>query len=137
MECSPRASLVVFFLILSIRLAMSLLPALFLIPALSELFPLRRSRRFNFRIPRRVLIFNRIYSGYHRWAVRWRWVVLTLFILLFGIPFFLLPDKIEKENIWAEKYNKFQKNENYSDQIRPFMDPWTGGTVRFFYKHHR
>jgi len=135
MEKSQRENLVDFFLIFSINLAMSLLTALFLIPALSEMFPLRRSRRFKFRIPRRVLIFNRIYSGYHRWAVRWRWVVLTLFILLFGIPFFLLPDKIEKENIWAEKYNKFQKNETYSDQIRPFMDRWLGGTFRLFYNH--
>src|SRR5690625_3986342 len=105
MEKSQRENLVDFFLIFSINLAMSLLTALFLIPALSEMFPPRRSRRFKFRIPRRVLIFNRIYSGYHRWAVRWRWVVLTLFILLFGIPFFLLPDKIEKEDRKSTRLN--------------------------------
>ncbi|MBY5960086.1 efflux RND transporter permease subunit [Membranicola marinus] len=135
MEKSQRENLVDFFLIFSINLTMSLLTALYLIPALSSLLSVGDQRRYIRRIPRRIRFFNTTYLSYSRFTSRHRWVIPVLFVLLFGLPFFMLPNKIEKETKWAERYNTVQENKFYADHIRPFMDEWLGGTFRLFYNH--
>lgn len=135
MEKSQRENLVDFFLIFSINLTMSLITALILIPALSSLFGVRDKVRFRRRLPARLRRINNIHLRYIGFISRYRWVVPLVFLLSFGVPFFLLPTSIDKETEWARYYNDFQEKPLYADHIRPFMDKWLGGTFRLFYNH--
>ena len=74
------------------------------------------------------------------------WKKLACFILLlaFGIPVFLLPEKIEydtkdKKKVYTatdtlliDTYNKFASNETYKEKIKPIVDKALGGTLRLF-----
>lgn len=135
MEKSQRENLVDFFLIFSINLVMSLFTALFLIPALTRLLGTGTVKPVGRKKHRRLVRFNRIHSAYYRFVTRHRWMIPTVFILLFGLPFFLLPTSVDKEGKWAHWYNAVQDKPLYSDYIRPFMDEWMGGTFRLFYNH--
>jgi multidrug efflux pump subunit AcrB len=52
--------------------------------------------------------------------------------LAFGLPLFLLPEKIEKENRWSDFYNKTLGSSFYKEKIKPHTDVWLGGTLRLF-----
>lgn len=135
MEKSQRENLVDFFLIFSINLTLSLATALYLIPAFTSLFHVHQNQPN--RSGRKKLLFsiNRMHHRYFDFVTRFRWIIPTVFILLFGLPFFLLPTTLEKESKWAKWYNALQEKPIYADHIRPFMDDWLGGTFRLFYNH--
>jgi multidrug efflux pump subunit AcrB len=68
----------------------------------------------------------------YRFIWRWRVPIIILLVLAFGLPLFLLPEKIEKENNWAEFYNKTIGSSFYKEKIKPHTDVWLGGTLRLF-----
>ncbi|MGE0089821.1 MAG: efflux RND transporter permease subunit, partial [Bacteroidales bacterium] len=53
-------------------------------------------------------------------------------ILAFGLPIFLLPNKIEGEKWCVVAYNKSLGSEFYTEKIRPITDKMLGGTFRLF-----
>lgn len=67
-----------------------------------------------------------------------------ILLLAFGIPVFLLPEKIEydtkdKKKVYTatdtlliDTYNKFASNETYKEKIKPIVDKALGGTLRLF-----
>lgn len=132
---SQRENLVDFFTIFSVNLLVSLATALVLIPALSVILGIRGRPKLRFHLSPFVRFFNRSYLAYGRMTSRFRWLIPVLFVFLFGLPFFMLPSKIEKETPWADRYNSIQEVPLYANHIRPFMDKWLGGTFRLFYNH--
>ncbi|RZK06557.1 MAG: hypothetical protein EOO43_21765, partial [Flavobacterium sp.] len=62
---------------------------------------------------------------------------LVLFtILLFGLPLFLLPEKLENnENFYEITYNSTLGSDWYNDNLRPTLDQYLGGTLRLFNKY--
>lgn len=114
-----RLNLVDFVAVVIINLTVSLAASLWLVPALIERIGLGRSERKRRRKRLRLLSkFNRIYACYIRIACRWRWSVIAVAVLSFGIPVFMIPHE------WcSEKYNK---------KIRPRVDKALGGTLRLF-----
>ncbi|CUU06170.1 Multidrug efflux pump subunit AcrB [Candidatus Kryptobacter tengchongensis] len=90
-----------------------------------------------------------IYTKILRWNLHHKWLVLSLIILLFGLPVWMLPEKIEiKEGkdsfkIFGRKislvkiaglYNKIFSSEFYSS-VRPYIDHILGGTSHLFFKY--
>lgn len=88
------------------------------------------------------------YSKYIRFAQRFRWLLIILLILAFGIPFFALPDKLgpkessfgipknDVETEWYESlYNSTLGSDFFIRKCKPFMSEWLGGTMRLFAEH--
>ena len=141
-----RENLQDFALIIIINLGVSLFVCLFLIPALIEYMQLafkpRKCRQKNFKFPkwrgkRKLICFNRFYCAFITWNIRHKFVPITFLILAFGLPIFLLPNKIKSKedrplNKPALLYNKTIGSPFYQDKIKPVTDVALGGTLRLF-----
>ncbi len=91
-----QANLTDFSLVIVINLAVSLLVALLFVPALLDKFPLGRSMTAS-SVRRRTVrraVFTRLYGRFIAWGRRHRWIFVVALVWGFGIPTFLLPDKI-------------------------------------------
>jgi multidrug efflux pump subunit AcrB len=54
------------------------------------------------------------------------------FIILFGLPLFLLPENIKGDSFFDSIYNKTFGSEYYTDKIRPHTDKYLGGVLKLF-----
>ena len=63
--------------------------------------------------------------------VRFRKTFITLLILAFGLPIFLLPSKWEGQT-W---YNNTIGSDFYQETLRPHIDSFTGGALRLFVRN--
>jgi len=150
-----RLNLQDFAAVVIINLGVSLFIALFLVPALIEKMGLLRARKAKEKkhrkwflavqhfIRRFPIYFTRYYERQIRFLVRWRVIACILVILLFGLPVFMLPDKIEPEaekletmspfqKSLIEKYNEFVAKDTYKEKVKPVIDKGLGGTLRLF-----
>ncbi len=149
MDEKIRLNLQDFAKVIMINLAVSLLTALFLVPALIEKLKInaRRRRRhsrfaarrlhFSLRLSRYKIYrinyyFNRFYTAFCRFIWRWRVLVCIFIILAFGLPVFLLPDKLEGEGKWDKLYNETLGSPFYKEKIKQYTDIGLGGTLRLF-----
>ena len=102
-----------------INLTVSLAAALWLVPALIERFgPASLGKTRRYRRTRLLAKFNRCYAAYIRLGRRWRWVILMLAVLSFGIPVFMIPE--------------YKCSDTYNKDIRPWVNRILGGTLRLF-----
>ena len=133
-----RLNLQDFAAVVIINLIVSLAVSLLLVPAVIENLKIRKRKvrlkfkRLHFSPKKAVLFFNRIYFFIIRFMLRLRPVALVILVLAFGIPVFMLPDKIESENKWAERYNSIVTAQNFKEKIRPIVEKSLGGTLRLF-----
>ncbi len=146
MDEKIRLNLLDFAWVIIINLSVSLLVALFLVPALLDKLKIenkstkKRKRFLRLKFPRvrksfgkRVNVwFNRFYAAFCRFTWRWRVPVCILIILAFGLPVFLLPEKIKEESKWADTYNKTLGSDIYKEKIKSHTDKYLGGTLRLF-----
>jgi multidrug efflux pump subunit AcrB len=58
--------------------------------------------------------------------------VCLLFVLLFGLPVFLLPEKIKGESTVAQLYNQTIGTTEYKEKVKPVVDKALGGSLRLF-----
>jgi multidrug efflux pump subunit AcrB len=143
-----RLNLQDFAAVVMINLAVSLFVSLFFVPSLIDKIGLKwrkwkavghwhwqnskgmvRIRAFNHRFP---VYFTHFYIRLIRILCRWRVAVCMLLLLLFGIPVFLLPDSIDKNNCWADIYNHTLGADKYKNDIKPVVDKVLGGSLRLF-----
>ena len=160
-----RLNLQDFAAVVIINLGVSLLIALFLVPALIDKMNLewkksgkknisgeeteytwksRIKKRTNRILKRFPVYYNRYYQCQIDFLCGWKKLACFILLLAFGIPVFLLPEKIEydtkdKKNIYTatdtlliDTYNKFASNETYKEKIKPIVDKALGGTLRLF-----
>lgn len=132
-----RLNLQDFAAVVMINLTVSLLVALFFVPAMVEKIQLKkrkpRKTRFKFFSTRKLTIhFTRSYGKLIGLLSRYKWIPFTAIVLLFGLPVFLIPDKIEKETPFATQYNKVFDNSTYKEKVKPVMNKALGGTLRLF-----
>ncbi|WGH77076.1 efflux RND transporter permease subunit [Tenacibaculum tangerinum] len=127
-----KVNLIDFALVIIINLGVSLFIALFLIPALLEKISLQKTT------PKRLglIIQKRFYSFYEvllKFLLRFKKVTIVIIILIFGVPFFMLPQKLENNKTFLEKtYNTTLGNEWYRENVRPYIDRYLGGSFRLF-----
>lgn len=148
-----RLNLQDFAAVVIINLAVSLLVALFFVPSMIEkiglvknssvkkkkwnLLPFRnryktlwiKIRRQRRRFP---VYFTRFYAILIRFLCRWRWAVCLLLLLGFGLPVFLLPEKMEGEEKWEDFYNSTLGTSTYKESVKPIVDKALGGSLRLF-----
>ncbi len=130
---NERAYLIDFALVVIINLAVSLAVSLFFIPALITRLKLTNQSGKVYRKRKRLVSkFNYLYSEYIVKAHRWRWIMVILAIIAFGLPIFILPDSIKGDSLTANIYNRSLGSYFYKDNLKPFIDKWTGGSLRLF-----
>lgn len=139
-----KADLADFAAVIIINLSVSLVIALSFIPALLEKMPIgKRENKKLIKQRRRIIRFTRHYRNFIVWNKRHKWVLITVFILGFGIPVQLLPEKIkDKETnkdavgFFPELYNKTLGSTIYREKIKPVAEPVLGGSMRLFAKKY-
>lgn len=146
-----RLNLQDFAAVVIINLAVSLLVSLFFVSSMIEKiglvkhtnskkcgrsilsFKMKQSmigiRKFFKRFP---VYFTRCYTVLIRFLCRWRWAVCILLLLGFGLPVFLLPEKLQGEGKWEEIYNKTIGSHAYKETVKPVVDKVLGGALRLF-----
>jgi len=140
MDNKIKLNLQDFALALITNLIISLFVVLFVVPGLLDLFKindLNRPRRKiglfkRIRWNRVSIWINRFYARYCQFACRWKYILITLLILSFGLPVFMLPDKLEGNEKWKETYNKTLGSEFYKETIKSVADNVLGGALRLF-----
>ncbi len=127
-----KVNLIDFALVIIINLSVSLLVALYLIPALLEhiTIPERKEQRWSISAKN---YFYHLYGKLISLELRFKKLTISVIILIFGIPVFMLPQKTEHNTTWYEKaYNNTLGNEWYRENIRPHIDRYLGGSFRLF-----
>lgn len=160
-----RLNLQDFAAVVIINLAVSLAVALFFVPAMIEKLGLgqkkkterrtnglatastttrwtRFKKQVNRQIKRFPVRFNRLYLAQIHFLCRWKKTACFILVLAFGLPVFLLPEKIEmddKDKVYTatdslliEKYNKIVSGETYKEKVKPVIDKALGGSLRLF-----
>ena len=132
-----RLNLQDFAAVVIINLAISLLVSLFFVPPVIEKISLRRSAPLHprLRLKRVTVGFTRFYRVMIGALCRHRVIACFILLLAFGIPVFMLPEKIEQaeeKGRWAELYNKVFDNATYREDVKPVVDKALGGTLRLF-----
>ncbi|MDR2121000.1 MAG: efflux RND transporter permease subunit [Tannerella sp.] len=133
-----RLNLQDFAAVVMINLMVSLGVSLLLVPALIENMKIKRRRirlrlkRLHFSAKKAVLYFNRFYFLMIRLLHRLRHAMFILLTLAFGLPVFMLPEKMEGDGKFAVQYNKFAASPAFKEKIRPVMENVLGGTLRLF-----
>lgn len=129
-----RLNLQDFAAVVIINLMVSLFIALFFVPSLIDKIGLENKQKKKRRTlqKRLTVYFNRLYLKTIKFLCRWRIAFCFLLLLAFGIPTFLLPEKIEKEGKGAELYNKTIGSYTYKENIKPVIDKVLGGSLRLF-----
>lgn len=126
-----------FSIVMVINLLVSIAVAYFFVPSLMEYMSIAKSKTESFpfkRFSRKRLAvrFTSLYERLIRLLSTKKRIAFTFVVLLFGLPVFLLPEKIEKETLFAEKYNELMQNVIYKEQIKPVLTKALGGTLRLF-----
>lgn len=123
-------SLYDFSSVLIINLLISIVTSLFLIPTLLDKIRIRETKN-NFL--RKIDRFEKYYVSAIRLSLRFKKIIIGLTIIIFGIPFFLLPKKLEKNDTYFEKlYNNTFGSEWYNENARTYVNKYLGGTFRLF-----
>lgn len=128
-----------FAAIVMINLCVSLLMALFFVPALAERIRLKEhpsNRKFSFffstRFLRITIHFTHLYARIIHLLNRRKWIPFATIILIFGLPVFLIPDRIEKEIPYAKWHNRIFDSPLYKENVKPIVNTILGGTSRLF-----
>lgn len=124
-----RLNLQDFAAVVMINLAVSLLVALFFVPSMINKLKIEKRPSKRRRYP---VYVTRGYAAFICFLCRWRWAVCLLLVLGFGLPVFLLPEKMEGEGKWTEFYNKTIGSPFYKESVKPVVDKALGGTLRLF-----
>ena len=132
-----RLNLQDFAAVVIINLGISLLVALFFVPPMIEKTGLGggKPRHVRMWVKRGAVYFTRFYRGMIILLSRYRAVAFILLVLGFGLPVFMLPEKIEDAETkgrWAEWYNRVFDNTTYREDIKPIVDKTLGGSLRLF-----
>lgn len=140
-----RLNLQDFAAVVIINLAVSLFVALFFVPSMIDKIGLekkkkRKRRRFLLRptfMKRLTVYFTRFYQGLIYYLCRFRVIACLLLLLGFGLPVFMLPEKMEGEGKWVEYYNKVFDNSTFKDKVKPVINKALGGSLRLLQKSIR
>ena len=102
--------------IVIVNLCTALLVALLFVPALVEEFHyFKKNERKDIGNRRIIVRFSRIYSAYIRFTQKRKWIYITVLVLVFGLPVYLLPSDNDIIARWKEPLSK-----------------WLGGTMTLF-----
>ncbi|MEZ5039388.1 MAG: efflux RND transporter permease subunit [Saprospiraceae bacterium] len=124
-----QLNLLDFAKVMMINLAVSLAIAWWFIPALMAYFQTsQKEKAIRFAAQRRGAWIWRTYHRGLSFLLRFRKSMVVATILAFGLPVFMLPNKVEGWH-W---YNQYLGNDWYVEEIKPIVNRLLGGTLRLF-----
>lgn len=128
-----RKNLREFSIIVATALTCSVLTALFFTPAVfsRSVINVKKTDQLSLTRLRKKVRALRLYEQLILLFVRFRKTFITLLILAFGLPIFLLPSKWEGQ----EWYNNTIGSDFYQETLRPHIDKYTGGALRLFVRN--
>lgn len=128
-----RKNLREFSIIVATALTCSVLTALFFTPAVfsRSVINVKKTDQLSLTRLRKKVRALRLYEQLILLFVRFRKTFITLLILAFGLPIFLLPSKWEGQD-W---YNNAIGSDFYQETLRPHIDSFTGGALRLFVRN--
>ncbi|UZR97353.1 efflux RND transporter permease subunit [Chondrinema litorale] len=141
---AQQINLLDFAYVIIINLSVSLLIAYFLIPSLFEKIPLKtKKNKTYFKRKKKILRFEKYYGNFIRFEKRFKWIGIIIFILSFGLPIYMLPEKLgeegtvaqeqeKEEDFWTKTYNQVFGADWYNDEVREYADLVLGGSLRLF-----
>lgn len=130
---SLRLDLKDFALIIMINLMVSLMVALFFIPALiSRMHFSKRNISSRWKKTRLIQRLNYIYDKFIRILLRFRILAMIIAVLAFGLPTYMLPTKVEEEKWLSGLFNKTLGSDWYIENAMPIVNKALGGTLRLF-----
>ena len=133
MDDKIRLNLQDFAAVVIINLLVSLFVAFFFVPSLMAKIKLGgQKKRLRIWMKRPVVWFSRMYQRLIHGFCRFRVLACILLVLGFGLPVFLLPEKLEGEGLGVELYNKVFDNSTYKEKVKPIVDQVLGGSLRLF-----
>ena len=133
MDDKIRLNLQDFAAVVIINLLVSLFVAFFFVPSLMAKIKLGgQKKRLRIWMRRPVVWFSRMYQRLIHGFCRFRVLACILLVLGFGLPVFLLPEKLEGEGLGVELYNKVFDNSTYKEKVKPIVDQVLGGSLRLF-----
>lgn len=98
-----KANLEDFSKVIMINLAVSLLTAWFFVPSLIERFPIRRPDIvLTMKKRRRTVRWNRFYCSYLERGLKFRWIYLSVLILVFGGTGYMFSKVIDRSDYYRE-----------------------------------
>jgi multidrug efflux pump subunit AcrB len=153
-----KANLVDFALVVIINQSVSLLTALFVIPALMDKLKLdkqhlqlkpentnvknslfqriigniRRGKTGDRHRREFIIRFIDLYRNVFLFLRRWKVIAISVFILGFGLPIYMLPDKLDGDKWYNKAYNTTLGTGWYKENLKPWIDKITGGALRLF-----
>ncbi len=125
-----RFNLIDFALVIVINLSVSLVIALWLVPALTNLIKPQKKQWYLWNKWQEY--FYKYYQLVLVFLLRYKRIVILLFILAFGIPAFMLPNHLDGKNYWVKIYNSTIGSTWYNETARPYVDKYLGGSLRLF-----
>jgi len=124
-----QLNLTEFARVLAINLSVSLLVAVWFVPALmARAGILKKKSTLPSTEQGLPSDAKRFYQNLILFLLRFRKTAILLVVLLFGTPVFLLPNKVEG---W-DFYNKTLGTEWYVENLKPSVNKLLGGTLRLF-----
>ena len=132
---NQKILLIDFTYVMLINLSVSLLVALFLVPALMEQIYHKKAKLPSVKFRKRILKMSGFYSRFIHFEKRFKWAFFIVAILGFGIPVSMLPDEIESESSFSKFYNKTLGSEIFKSDIKPIAEKALGGSLRLFTEH--
>lgn len=131
---AQRKNLGDFAFVIIVNLCVSILVGLFLVPALFDRLSFVSNRKpVSWRNRSRIVRGFSVYRECAAFLYRHKGWCFTGFVLLFGLPLFLLPKELEGNSPSAALYNKTIGSTAYK-KIRPYTDVAFGGLLRPFVK---
>jgi len=127
-----RNNLQDFATVISINLLISLLIAAFFVPAMNDLLQVSPPKH-KVQRKRKIVILSKWYEKVIRYNCRHKKSIIAILIFLFGLPVFLLPERMEEDKHWWQKcYNATFGSDIYLKNLRPIINNLFGGTWRLF-----
>lgn len=127
-----KVNLIDFAKVIIINLGVSLLVAFYLIPTLLQKIKLKDKTPKKWSIAFTTKFYNS-YESILKILLRYKRLIIFIIILVFGIPLFMLPQKIENNDTWyAKTYNSTIGNNWYRENARPHIDRYLGGSIKLF-----
>ena len=135
---TQRANLGDFASVIIINLTISMLISLLFLPALMDRIKIRKKLTGSkMRLKRLAIRHRRVYARIIQYGRNHRPAFTILLILSFGLPVFMLPDKIKEKrdsplNRFEAFYNRTIGGDYYRNKLRKPIDIVFGGTLRMF-----
>lgn len=132
---NQKVLLVDFTWVMLINLSVSLVVSLFLVPALMDTLYHTKPKPAGVKRRKRVIHLTRYYQRFINFEKRYKWAFFVLVVLGFGLPVWMLPDKLEGEEKFKAIYNKTLGSEKFTADIKPLLEKIFGGSLRLFNEH--